>query len=96
MRVIPKRHAGSIAPNDVVLAVVIGGVAVAAMAKEFMSVPGVLIIIGTDSDGIICSTGSRTVFRSFAPISASRLPVSSRMAGCSNATCDGSSSQKKN
>ena len=47
MRVIPKRHAGTIAPNDVVLAVVIGGVAVAAMAKEFMSVPGVLIIIGT-------------------------------------------------
>ena len=96
MRVIPKRHAGTIAPNDVVLAVVIGGVAVAAMAKKFMSVPGVLIIIGTVLGWNYLLDWLATVFRSFAPISASRLPVSSRMAGCSTATCDVSSSQTKN
>jgi uncharacterized membrane protein YcaP (DUF421 family) len=47
LRVIPKRNAGSVSPSDMVLAVMIGGVGVAALVREFMSVPGVLILVTT-------------------------------------------------
>lgn len=47
MRVVPKRQAGELSPNDMLLVVIVGGVAVAAIAKEYMALPDVLILIAT-------------------------------------------------
>jgi uncharacterized membrane protein YcaP (DUF421 family) len=47
MRLIPKRNAGGLSPNDMVVLVTIGGVAAATLVRESMSVPGVLVVIAT-------------------------------------------------
>ncbi|MFO0810924.1 MAG: DUF421 domain-containing protein [Gemmataceae bacterium] len=47
LRLVPKRHAGSLSPNDVVTLVMVGGVAASALAREPTSEAGVLVVIAT-------------------------------------------------
>jgi uncharacterized membrane protein YcaP (DUF421 family) len=47
VRLIPKRQAGQMSPQDVIGAVIVGGLAVSGIAKDLSSMPDVLLMIGT-------------------------------------------------
>ncbi len=47
MRIIPKRHAGSVSPNDLIALVIIGGLMADAIAIGSESTPGLLLMVAT-------------------------------------------------